>query len=45
MRPWRRADENPAYYAEALEDDLFEWHFAIFGPEAGAYTRSHFRSK
>jgi hypothetical protein len=22
-----------AYYAEAVEDDIFEWHFAIFGPE------------
>lgn len=31
-----RADADPAsyaYYAEAVEDDIFEWHFAIFGPE------------
>lgn len=31
-----RADTGPsayAYYAEAVEDDIFEWHFAIFGPE------------
>ena len=31
-----RADTGPtsyAYYAEAVEDDIFEWHFAIFGSE------------
>ena len=31
-----RSDTGPAsyaYYAEAVEDDIFEWHFAIFGPE------------
>ena len=31
-----RFDTGPAsyaYYAEAVEDDIFEWHFAIFGPE------------
>lgn len=27
------ADEDPHYHAEAVEADIFEWHFAILGAE------------
>ena len=26
-------DVSPAFHAEAVEEDIFEWHFAILGPE------------
>ena len=26
-------DASPAYHAEAVEEDIFEWHFAILGAE------------
>jgi ubiquitin-conjugating enzyme E2 J1 len=26
-------DASPAFHAEAVEEDIFEWHFAILGPE------------
>jgi len=32
MREMSR-DVDPCYHAEAVEDDIFEWHFAILGPE------------
>ena len=26
-------DPTPMYYAQPLEDNLFEWHFTILGPQ------------
>ncbi|RKP13458.1 ubiquitin-conjugating enzyme/RWD-like protein, partial [Piptocephalis cylindrospora] len=38
-------DTDPAYTAEPLEDNLFEWHFTVRGPEGTAFEGGRYHGR
>ena len=38
-------DPTPMYYAQPLEDNLFEWHFTILAPEGTDFEGGHYHGR
>lgn len=38
-------DATPMYYAQPLEDNLFEWHFTILAPQGTDYEGGRYHGR
>lgn len=38
-------DPTPMYYAQPLEDNLFEWHFTILAPQGTDYEGGRYHGR